>query len=430
VVVPGQPCRWVFEQGDPPAYEGASPQLLLVCVEFLVSLRDVAALANPPPPHLFAHLALSVPGQALLRDHGVLPAIAALAFGDKVPTSALAAATSSLCSSISSSPASASLRSSSSSSFSSSAPPPPPPEEALLAFSQEAAIWAVGCVGSSEPGYQALVAARPDLLKDLLQAATASGDLRLRHAYFLAANHISQTPSAGRPLQTHGWDFGANPRLAVALPSTLASLFTVSPLPFEGSPAANRHAGQLAAPPKQTAPGTVPLVPLAPPVPSSPLSVSTVTNEEEGGCGSKKEAGGGNLQAEESEEGEKADGGGSAAAAAEATKGVVLAAVANLTCALTAAEGKDSLLATQRDFVELAKAEKTAAGAAATTASNSSSSSSEGPPAVAFPSGTVNVLQDASFYVDVFRGPLGACHLGVEHRRLVHHLFRNADFST
>jgi hypothetical protein len=351
---------------------------------------------------------MSVPGQSLLRDYGVIQAIVAAAFGEKVPSTAVAAAA-------------AVVKKISSSSSS------PPSAESLLAFSQEAAIWAVGCVGSSEPGYQLLAAARPDLFGDVLSAATdPCGDLGLRHTYFLAANLISSTPSAGRPLQTHGWDFGANPRGAVALPSTLSALFAVAKSPFLGSPATHRHMGQLAAPPRQTEASTVALT-------SSPSVAAAGSGADVAGSGDGACASG------ETDDEKKTDGaGGAGDGGAGRAKGAVLAAIANLTCALTSAEGKDSLLATQRDFAELAKAVKAGEGAAAAAAAaavgagaadGNKATPSEESPLNASPSGTVNVLHDASFYVDVFRGPLGASHLGVEHRRLVHHLFRGADFS-
>jgi hypothetical protein len=126
--------------------------------------------------------------------------------------------------------------------------------------------------------------------------------------------------------------------------------------------------------------------------------------------------------------------------------------MANLVCNLTASEGKDKLLSAQRDFAALqtATSQTTTGGALAqpststaatggTGASSKGSSSGGGEGdakttsaemAPRTPSGNVNVLADGAFYVEAFRATLCSSHLAVDNRRLVHHLFRNATFST
>jgi hypothetical protein len=114
--------------------------------------------------------------------------------------------------------------------------------------------------------------------------------------------------------------------------------------------------------------------------------------------------------------------------ATRASKLQVKHSIANLACGLTASEGKDKLLNMQRDFVAA-----TAAGASTITEGppgSPSESKTEESENQASPEPLVNVFVDSTLYVDIFRTILSGHHFNVDQRRLVHHLFRNADFGS
>jgi hypothetical protein len=185
-------------------------------------------------------------------------------------------------------------------------------------------------------------------------------------------------PAAARLLAHCGWDFCAGPRAAVALPNDdLGALFRTSPAPFEGSPALLR--GRY----------------LSPEVAAADEPGQGDAGEELGPSGSEE---------------------------ARAAKRVILDALANLACNLTASEGKDKLLSAQRDFATLKAPPQATAPA---------DSGESGSAVVAQPLSVprVHVLAEGAFYAEAFRAALCGSHLAVDHRRLVHHLFRNASFA-
>ena len=88
----------------------------------------------------------------------------------------------------------------------------------------------------------------------------------------------------------------------------------------------------------------------------------------------------------------------------------MLDAFANLTCTLSAGEGKTALLSAQQDVAEAAK-QHAALNAARDQGGTSGAAAAGVESAVtlnarAALANQVNVFADAAFYVDVFRGPL------------------------
>ena len=445
VIVPGQPCRWIFEQSVPKAeidssskggrYGGSSnsgPALKLIAVEFLISLRDVLRHSAPNPPLLVAELAKSLSGRALLQEANILPDLVAAALAVTNDQSVAAVARLS-------NGESALVATSKSS-----------PSEGAL--SQEAALWALGTVGSSDSGLELLLTLRPNLLSDLTHGATgiavaasaasttteansggaAAGSstssvdfLEVRRAFLTAIHMCSAAPKASRLLMHCGWDFCAGPRAAVALPDggDLGALFRVAPGPFEGSPALLR--GWRLSP--------------------SGEGGQVAWSRSNSGAGAARSASE-RLNSRSISSGDgSVDSGNAPAPDAATAKASILHAMANLTCNLTAAEGKDKLLSAQRDFAALKTTSPQASGGAlaqpsATAASGEAGANDKGSGegdakssaelAPRNPSGNVNVLADGTFYVEAFRSALCSSHLAVDNRRLVHHLFRNAAFAT
>ena len=479
VIVPGQPCRWIFEQNMPKSINGSSssggggryggsssggPALRLVAVEFLISLRDVLRHSAPNPPLLVAELAKSLPGQTLLQGANVLPDLLVAAFPTTSDQAAAAAPLNAAATGDESGEGKnddSALVTTTTNSF----PSESTAAAAQAAGAQEAALWALGTIGSSDSGLELLLTHRGNLLADLTRGATGvatattaatgaagtnrGGDattvrtittsssrvdyLAVRRAFLAATHMCSAAPTAARLLMHCGWDFCAGPRAAVALPDggDLGALFRIAPAPFQGSPALLRG-WRLSS--------------------GGDAGKSALALKNNGAVGSTTERL--NSRSISSGDGSLESGNGAHALAPDAAtaKASILHAMANLVCNLTASEGKDKLLSAQRDFAALqtATSQTTTGGALAqpststaatggTGASSKGSSSGGGEGdakttsaemAPRTPSGNVNVLADGAFYVEAFRATLCSSHLAVDNRRLVHHLFRNATFST
>jgi hypothetical protein len=368
VIVPNQPCRWNF-------IKSSSGELMITSVEWLVSIRDVVPYTRPSPPHLIALLSRSEPGQALLNSRNVIPDILETAFPT---TSGLAA----------------SLK-----------------ESACSKLTREAAIWAIGSVAASEAGLALLTAHRPEILRDLLRGATSDdSNLLIRHTFFLAANLSSTTPTATRLLQSYGWDSGANSRGAVALPQDPRMLFRQRQIAFEGSPALHRFSD------------------------ASALAISASSDNEDHENKKKKDELSKLFLSQENTNSSSSE----QEMANNEAKNQVKDSIANLACGLTASEGKDKLLAMQRDFA-LATQGGGASNSSTSTSPSASASTTENSPTAELDEKDTkekiqvvtpeNVLLDPSLYLDIFRTILSGHHFNVDQRRLVHHLFRNADFT-
>ena len=84
---------------------------------------------------------------------------------------------------------------------------PPPPSGRRAVVSREAAVWALGALGTSRAGWRLLRAGRPTALRDLALGVTrggGGGGGSLQEAFFMAFQMVAPNAPA-HELDALGW---------------------------------------------------------------------------------------------------------------------------------------------------------------------------------------------------------------------------------
>jgi hypothetical protein len=89
----------------------------------------------------------------------------------------------------------------------------------------KAAIWALGHIGSTDNGFEALQSSDPDFVAWCVHMATHAPTFSVRSVCFSALGLLSRSDKSQETFAQLGWDFSSNHCSAVATPNDLSVLF-------------------------------------------------------------------------------------------------------------------------------------------------------------------------------------------------------------